>query len=164
MGIALFLLCHPADSTGAADGNPHLVQKPRSVAECSNCHVREPELRGEAQLITKNIAVELDSFNQDGVAMCVSCHDPNQEHKMIGLTVDFPVPADMPLSKENTISCLTCHYTHGSLISETPQASISFLDRLLNAERLRKSFLLRRNNVNGELCLTCHNPIQGSKK
>jgi hypothetical protein len=69
----------------------------------------------------------------------------------------------MPLNKKNALSCLTCHYTHGDLTSIRPQASFSFMDRMVNAERLRKSFLLRRNNVDGELCLICHNPNQGSK-
>lgn len=149
---------------GGEGVNPHIVRKSQSTSVCSSCHIREPQLKDDALLTTKNIRVELDLFSQDGIAMCSSCHNPNQEHKMIGLVVDFPIPADMPLSKENAISCLTCHYVHGSLLADIPQASISFLDRLLNAERLRKSFLLRRNNVNGELCLICHNPSQGLKQ
>jgi cytochrome c len=81
----------------------------------------------------------------------------------VGLKLDFEIPADMPLDKKNRLSCLTCHYTHGNMDSDRPQASVSFMDRLLNANRLHKSFLLRRNNVDGELCLICHNSNQGSK-
>lgn len=142
--------------------NPHLISNRSDRNLCGSCHVQIPELTGDAQLLSKNMSVEPDSFNQDGVAMCSSCHDPNQGHK-VGLNIDFPVPADMPLSADNDISCLTCHYTHGSLESDRPQASVSFMDRLMNAERLHKSFLLRRNNSDGELCLTCHNVNQGSK-
>ncbi len=69
--------------------------------------------------------MDLSTFNQDGVAMCASCHDASQRHK-VGLEIDFPDPAELPLSEENDISCLTCHYSHGSLNSDRPQASYSF--------------------------------------
>jgi hypothetical protein len=107
-------------------------------------------------LQSKNITADQATFTKDGVAMCSSCHNPNQGHK-VGLNIDFPVPADLPLNEDNDITCLTCHYTHGKLDSDRPQASHSFMDKLMNAERLKKSFLLRRNNSDGELCLTCHN-------
>jgi hypothetical protein len=94
--------------------------------------------------------------------MCGSCHNPDDGHQ-VGLELDFQIPADLPLDKKNRMTCLTCHYTHGNLNSDRPQASFSFMDRLFDAERIHKSFLLRRNNTDGELCLTCHNINQGSK-
>jgi len=140
--------------------NPHVLSKQSDQASCSRCHINTPELKEDALLTTKNHAFDQNQYSQDGVAMCADCHDPDEGHK-VGLKIDFPVPADLPLNQDNDITCLTCHYTHGSLNSERPQASFSFMDRLLDAERLRKSFLLRRNNQDGELCLTCHNVNQG---
>lgn len=160
-GSGLLLLVFTTQSYTAGE-NPHLVSKQFDQALCASCHADTPELQSDEPLLTKNLPVQLDKFAQDGVAMCSSCHDPNQGHK-VGLNIDFPVPADMPLNPENDMICLTCHYTHGSLESDRPQASFSFMDRLMNAERLRKSFLLRRNNSDGELCLTCHNVTQGPK-
>jgi hypothetical protein len=145
----------------AESDNPHLIVKNQNQTACTSCHIDTPELKDDMPLLTKNHSVDRTAFKLDGVAMCSSCHNPNQGHK-VGLAIDFPVPADMPLSENNDITCLTCHYSHGSLSSDTPQASFSFMDRLLNAARLHKSFLLRRNNSAGELCLTCHNP-KGSK-
>jgi hypothetical protein len=142
--------------------NPHVISKQSHSSECSSCHVDELESKSDGVFLSKNLPDDLTKFNKDGVAMCSTCHNPNQGHK-VGLEIDFPVPADMPLSAENDISCLTCHYAHGQLESERPQASFSFMDRLMDAERLHKSFLLRRNNSDGELCLTCHNVNQGSK-
>lgn len=139
-----------------ADENPHVVTKQTPNNTCTACHAATPEVKEEGVLLTKNLPVDPTGFSKDGVAMCSSCHNPNQGHK-VGLNIDFPVPADLPLNEENDITCLTCHYTHGRLDSDRPQASHSFMDKLMNAERLKKSFLLRRNNSDGELCLTCHN-------
>lgn len=147
----------------SAGDNPHSISKRDNPTTCTNCHIDTPELKSDDIFISKNLPVDLSKFNQDGVAMCASCHDASRGHK-VGLEIDFPVPADLPLSAENDISCLTCHYTHGKLESDRPQASFSFMDRMLDAERLHKSFLLRRNNSDGELCLTCHNVNQGSKQ
>ncbi len=146
----------------AEGDNPHTVANGVNATDCSSCHVK-PLKGGVPELLdTKNKAVNLEDFKNDGVAMCSSCHDPEDGHK-IGLKLDFDVPVDMPLDKKNALSCLTCHYTHGKLTTDRPQASFSFMDRLVDADRLHKSFLLRRNNVDGELCLICHNPEQGKK-
>lgn len=142
--------------------NPHVISKQSHTSECGSCHIDALESKSDSTFLSKNLPVDLAKFNKDGVEMCSSCHNPNEGHK-VGLEIDFPVPPDLPLSAENDISCLTCHYTHGQLESDRPQASFSFMDRLTDSERLHKSFLLRRNNSDGELCLTCHNVNQGSK-
>lgn len=155
-GALLLLSAQRAQTAGE---NPHLISRQSPAAECAGCHSATPELKGgkdDEPFSSKNLTIDQTGFSQDGVAMCSSCHNPNQGHK-VGLNIDFPVPADLPLNEENDITCLTCHYTHGRLDSDRPQASHSFMDKLLNAERLKKSFLLRRNNSDGELCLTCHN-------
>lgn len=142
--------------------NPHIVYATDNFSECVNCHATETHYDGPELLNTKNIQVNLTAFNKDGIEMCSGCHDKDAGHK-VGLKLDFEIPSDMSLNKKNLLSCLTCHYTHGNLDSVRPQASFSFMDRLVNSERLHKSYLLRRNNVDGELCLICHNPNQGSK-
>lgn len=148
--------------------HPHTIGKNSKSMECSVCHKTDPVLNAKllgvsnGVLDTRNNPVDRASFNKNGTDMCSSCHNPDDGHK-VGLKLDFQVPADLPLDKKNTMTCLTCHYTHGSLTSERPQASHSFIDRIFDAERLHKSFFLRRNNTDGELCLTCHNVNQGSK-
>lgn len=158
--LALLIFATKARTDGE---NPHLISKQSATATCPACHLKTPELKNDGIFVSQNLAVHQKSFSKDGVAMCSSCHNPNQGHK-VGLKIDFPVPADLPLNEDNDITCLTCHYTHGRLDSDRPQASHSFMDKLMNAERLKKSFLLRRNNSDGELCLTCHNVNQGSSK
>ena len=136
--------------------NPHIISASSKSSTCISCHAAEVRYDQADVINTKNKQIDLTAFNNDGIAICSGCHNADEGHK-VGLKLDFDIPADMPLNKKNTMSCLTCHYTHGSLESPRPQASFSFMDRMVNAERLHKSFLLRRNNVDGELCLTCHN-------
>ena len=146
----------------AESENPHTISKDSKANVCSSCHKVDPELKVNGVIETRNHVVDRDKFKQDGTEMCSSCHNPDDGHK-VGLALDFQAPADMPLDKKNKMTCLTCHYTHGSLTSDRPQASVSFMDRLFDDARMHKSFLLRRNNRDGELCLTCHNVNQGSK-
>lgn len=146
----------------AETGNPHLLSKEIKSISCTGCHQADPLFKTEGLLETKNSRINLASFSKDGTALCTDCHSADDGHK-VGLELDFQVPADLPLDNKNKMTCLTCHYTHGSLTSDRPQASFSFMDRLFDAERLHKSFLLRRNNADGELCLICHNVSEGSK-
>jgi formate-dependent nitrite reductase cytochrome c552 subunit len=155
----LMLLC---TITAQAVDNPHVVSKQDNSSTCTDCHISMPKLKNDNSLTSKNLPVDLSHFSKNGVDMCSSCHDLEVVHKT-GVAVDFPVPSDLPLNQDNEIICLTCHYTHGSLDSDKPQASFSFMDRMVNAQRLHKSYLLRRNNSDGELCLICHNPNQGTK-
>ena len=156
--FASLVLCLFTLAVAAETDNPHLVNQNTAQTACNDCHkLPMPiQIKEGEWLLTKNISFPLDQLKTDGIAMCITCHDPNAVHK-VGLEIDFPVPADLPLNEKNAMICRTCHYTHGSLRSDRPQASFSFIDRLIDPERLQKSYLLRRNNLNGELCLICHN-------
>ncbi len=163
----LLLFC--TATVQAKTDNPHVIKNDTSHLSCKTCHVSDVNSSKspfnsqiDEPLNTKNNATNLSAFNINGITMCTGCHDPNAVHK-VGLHIDFAVPADLPLDESNGMICLTCHYTHGSLVSDRPQASFSFIDQLIDAERLHKSFLLRRSNVNGELCLICHHVSEGSK-
>jgi formate-dependent nitrite reductase cytochrome c552 subunit len=155
----LFSLCR-AGGLFAAD-NPHEITWQGQV-DCVSCHVDKPQNTKSGVLETKNHKADPAAFKSDGVEMCSGCHNAEDGHK-VGLKLDFEAPADLPLGERNKMTCLTCHYTHGSLSSDKPQASTSFMDKILDVEQLHKSFLLRRNNADGELCLTCHEVKEGSK-
>jgi formate-dependent nitrite reductase cytochrome c552 subunit len=142
--------------------NPHEISPKSQGVDCASCHLEKPQANNAGLLTSKNQLADPADFKMDGIEMCSGCHDKDDGHK-VGIKLDFDVPADMPLGTKKRLTCLTCHYTHGSLSSKKPQASVSFMDRMLNAERLHKSFLLRRNNADGELCLTCHEVKEGIK-
>ncbi len=142
--------------------NPHEISAQSQGVDCTACHVEKPQGLNADLLNSKNHQADMAAFKTDGIGMCEGCHNKDDGHK-VGLKLDFEVPADLPLGSKNKLTCLTCHYTHGSLSSNRPQASVSFMDQMLNAERLHKSYLLRRNNAEGELCLACHEVKEGSK-
>jgi hypothetical protein len=142
--------------------NPHELSSGSQTADCLSCHLEKPEIMTKTLINSKNHQADSAAFTKDGIEMCTGCHNKDDGHQ-VGLKLDFEVPADLPLGKKHKLTCLTCHYTHGSLSSDRPQASLSFLDGMLDSERLHKSYLLRRNNADGELCLTCHEVKEGIK-
>lgn len=130
----------------AAADNPHPLQDPSlvTVAVCALCHAGEPTGSGGPEL------------REDAASACTSCHPGGDESHEVGMQPDFAVPADLPLDAGGRMTCLTCHFAHGPLRGDRPWCSVSLLDRMLGSERLTKTFLLRRNNATGELCLACH--------
>jgi len=143
-----------------AEANPHKVEKAeqenqeKNKEQCLSCHQSLPEKPMENS--GQHIIPDMKTMKKDAVAMCTDCHSDSGNSHVVGVTPEYSVPADLPLTGNKKIDCLTCHYVHGSLKSEIPMASVSAMDRLFSRERLRKSFLLRRNNSNGDLCLACH--------
>ncbi len=131
--------------------NPHVLSKNMSDTLCQQCHVDDI-----SSLDNNPHSHRRMGFNQNEINMCVNCHTDNASSHSVNIRVNFPVPADLPLSAIDYITCLTCHRVHGHLHSNRPWASVNFMDRFLNSERLTKTYLLRRNNANGELCLVCH--------
>ncbi len=136
--------------------NPHIDVMPDNQrdAECISCHKDIPDAKLSKK--TRYLLPDMNQFKQSETGMCVSCHGEENRSHIIGVTPDYTVPADLPLNKNNQVTCLTCHYVHGSLQSDKTMASASFMDHLFNRDRLNKSYTLRRNNSEGDLCLACH--------
>lgn len=134
--------------------NPHDLKNLVDNTACTSCHRQTPE-RVPANH-TRAVLPGTNHFVTGPTAMCIPCHGGSVDSHPLDVYPGYAVPADLPLSKAGGISCLTCHYTHGSLKSDHPCCSVSLLDRLFGSDRLKKSFLLRRENCNGELCRACH--------
>lgn len=131
--------------------NRHLLSQNMPDMLCQQCHV------DNVKFLSNNVQTfQRMGFKKDEISMCIDCHADNASSHSVNVSVDFPVPADLPLSATGRMTCLTCHKVHGQLQSNRPWASVNFMDRLLNSECLTKTYLLRRNNANGELCLVCH--------
>lgn len=148
------LLCLVVSVAAAAlaDPQPHRIAGQVPTSACLNCHLNMPRaVSGD----TRFLLPRLEGLRRPVTELCAPCHDTDMGHA-VGVRVDFPVPADLPLAPERRLTCLTCHYTHGPLESDRPWASVSPLDRIFDPERLHKTFLLRRRNSEGELCLICH--------
>ncbi len=154
---AIFLFIGISDNKSMAEEpkrNPHELKEQFDSMECANCHRQTPVRIPENH--TRAVLPGQDDFVTDPVTMCAPCHKGSMDSHPIAVRPKYLVPADLPLDKKLGISCLTCHYTHGSLKSDSPCCSMSFLDRMFDRERMKKSFLLRRENTNGGLCNACH--------
>ena len=156
--IGLTLLFGYCGLTCADDGNPHLLSKDQSPVNCQRCHITKPALTCEGIFESHDVIFIPAHFRLNAIDMCLSCHKPHHLHAEVSKKIDFNVPADMPLGENHNIVCLTCHYMHGCLDSRQPCANIGFMDRWFDTERMHKSYLLRRDNRDGGLCLTCHSP------
>lgn len=154
--LMIFMMVFHAVLVNAEKGpaNPHETNTLVRGDGCLLCHLEEPDVLPTES--GRSLAVNLSDYGKDGVAMCTDCHDAGSAAHMVGKLSPVMIPENMPLSKRGSVTCLTCHYVHGSLESDRPQANVSFLDRLFASERMYKSYLLRQTNENGELCLLCH--------
>ena len=130
--------------------NPHSMPMDEHRPQCLSCHAKAKHTTAVSNGAIATI------FVGDGIKACISCHESAAVKHMVGRRPDLHVPDDLPLDAQGRITCLTCHYTHGPLRSENPWVDVSWYERLTNSERLHKTFLLRRHNREGALCLVCH--------
>ncbi|MCW9046753.1 MAG: hypothetical protein OQK46_01635, partial [Gammaproteobacteria bacterium] len=121
---------------------------------CLSCH--KSQSLENIKVMGKYALPVMSGFIKNETSMCIECHGDDNSSHIVGVTPDYSVPADLPLDEENKMTCLTCHYVHGNLESDRPMASSSFMDHLFNRDRLKKSYVLRRNNAQGDMCLACH--------
>ncbi len=153
MGMLIFIL---NNNSLAADFNPHTISKNLDTSHpaCLQCHKKTPDLL--TGVSSQHTIPDMNNFIHDETRMCTDCHGDNNAGHIVGVSPEYSVPADLPLNHNNQVTCLTCHYTHGELSTDKPMASSSLLDLFFNRERLYKSYILRRNNADGDLCLACH--------
>lgn len=142
-----------ADNSKSPHSTDQLTAENKEL--CLSCHIKEPALKLSVSS-GRHVLPDMDDYRKSENEMCTDCHGEENSSHIIGVTPDYSVPADLPLDAKDQVTCLTCHYIHGSLESDKPMASSSFMDHLFNRERLSKSYTLRRNNSEGDLCLACH--------
>ncbi len=141
-------------SAGERQANPHQISALSKGETCLRCHVSPPD--GLPTEPGRSLSVNRSDYRLDGVQMCMGCHEAGSAAHMVGKLSPVMIPENMPLSEQGSVTCLTCHYVHGSFESDRPWANVSFFDRLFVSEYMYKSYLLRQSNENGELCLLCH--------
>jgi predicted CXXCH cytochrome family protein len=131
-----------------------------SKRNCAICHVMWlDDFRTDKETLIKwqpgNVLMKDTQGVVSSEDMCYSCHDGyvvdsrysawkyNQHKTFVKPPKDFVIPADFPLSNKDEIYCGTCHSAHGG--GANTDASISG----------GLSFL-RRDNIDSQMCMTCH--------
>ncbi|MBI3815491.1 MAG: hypothetical protein HY279_13630 [Nitrospinae bacterium] len=131
-----------------ADKNPHDFIDDQS--KCIDCHRTKPESLPVPGKIQGNVDFKID-FNN----MCNNCHR-HEGGKMghpVGVKPKAITPADLLLDENGKLTCLTCHKTHMGHIHK--RKSLSICGGLFSSGEER-SYFLRRDNSEGDLCLACH--------
>jgi hypothetical protein len=123
------------------------------VNSCAKCHDKVP-VPGQDDFTTIVL-------KKDIVTLCEECHQAmvQSDKHPVDIRPDRTVPADMHLDNYFSITCTTCHDPHGQPFAEYPYVTYTLLDqakRLFNGEKEHRTYFLRRSNVDGELCLSCH--------
>ena len=132
--------------------NPHSVLE--DGEKCTQCHPEKPSSQPGPVYTFQKIRMR-DNFTE----VCTACHEYGERSHPTDIEIDFDVPADLPVFY-GKVTCATCHYPHGESKSETRYVSASALNKLGSIFSRKKSFktyFLRRENTDGELCLACHN-------
>ena len=120
---------------------------------CLDCHSERPEMKPREIYTYRNVPLKTDITE-----MCTECHEYGERSHPTDMAVDFEVPVDLPL-RNGKVTCVTCHYPHGSPESDQKYVSSNALSKLgsfVVKKKKYKTYYLRRLNTKGRLCLTCH--------
>ncbi len=120
-------LCSPCHNGAHALPNAHPFGTP-----CASCHTI-----GQASLTAANPATGSMVASINGE--CLRCHYDGPITHRVGVPNSKKKAPDLPLGKDGTITCVTCHFGHSN--------------QNANGQ------LLRKNNRRGGLCLSCHDDL-----
>ena len=138
-------------STNAED---HIFLK--SKTSCIICHI-ETDMSNSELPQKHDIYNPIDTELNKTDTCLTGCHTVEEACHPVNVIPyrAFP-PADLPLGNNGEITCLTCHYTHGSSESKKPYVAEGIISRIFSLGASYKTYYLRRSYSDGELCYACH--------
>ena len=144
---------------GDASGEePEIHIYGRDKDNCDKCH----DVRKTAD--TKvSVVVFLSNSEVLQTANCMKCHPRSHGDHPVLIQTSLPIPRDLPLSRNYEITCMTCHNTHYLRYSDRPWIPRSYKDTFIDfveGKKVYKTYYLRRNNSENELCIACHSGVR----
>ena len=103
-------------------------------------------------------------LKEDISSACIKCHVRGDANHGVNFTPQFKVPSDLPLSKSREITCITCHSPHNQRFSNRTWQAKSLIGKMgdmFKRGKHHKTYFLRRNNADGDLCFSCHKEREG---
>lgn len=148
--VALAVMVFPPESNAAEDV-PHAFMT--DVYQCSKCHEKVP-LPGQDDFTSIVL-------KKDIVTLCEECHQAmiNDDKHPVDIRPDRKVPEQLHLDNYFSVTCVTCHDPHSVPFADFPYIPYTWMDRIrrfIKRERRHRTYFLRKNNVDGALCLSCH--------
>lgn len=140
--LALLIILAPIMVSAAR--NPHAFMD--DTGRCVHCHKGKP--------------VRADTlFTRDIVTLCRECHSmADRMSHPVDIRPSDKAYSGLPLDREGTITCSTCHDPHSEPFSTTPYVNRGIVERLRNifSSAGFRTYFLRGANTEGQLCLSCH--------
>ena len=133
----------------AQQQEPHPVVKEKRCEACHMAGTNDQNFTG---------------LKNDISAACIACHPHEDANHPVMVIPDFKVPADLPLSGSKELTCITCHNPHNPRFSNRSWQAKSIAGKMgdiFRRGKQHKTYFLRRNNANGDLCFTCHKEREG---
>jgi len=133
----------------------------RDQDNCNKCHDVRQTADNKASVI-----VFVDNSAIVQTVNCMKCHPQHFGDHPVLVQTFIPVPKDLPLSKNMEITCMTCHNTHYLRYSDRPWTPRSHKNKFLDFVKKKKeykTYFLRRNNSEKELCISCHTAVRHQK-
>lgn len=121
--------------------------------QCETCHKKIPDPAVDDYTTV--------TFTDGIVALCSGCHEDahfRDEHP-VEIKPESEIPDELHLDSYFTMTCVTCHAPHGEHEADTrylPAGFMEYVSSFLSGQERFPTRFLRKPNVHGELCLSCH--------
>lgn len=112
-----------------------------SHEECRQCHSKE-----EAESFKGKTARSCSNN-------CLTCH---KSHHKYNIYLKHNPRKELPLRKDQKITCFTCHNLTQKRFDTTPWKSESLFEHFFKRQEMYKTYYLRIKNNEGALCINCH--------
>ncbi len=99
------------------------------------------------------------SINNTGAAcdtLCLECHRDMDRHHGVGMRPFNRPGANLRLTHNKKIACITCHDLNFHRFDSAPWRSESLFEKIFSRKERYKTYYLIINNSNGQLCKKCH--------
>ncbi len=146
------------DTDNSLDAQAQFHPYTTTQDQCYRCHEVYLTSGSEASYI-----VFIENSSEILTSSCLKCHPHDSRDHPVMITSSYPIPEDLLHSENMEITCLTCHNPHFQRYSSrawVPRSFTTKIQHFVFGKKDFKTYFLRRNNADKELCMACHDGIQ----
>jgi len=131
-------------SEGDSKPPEQVMREGMAVSACQACH---PGEKDRAKLSDPSRSCDQN---------CARCHTEMDNHHPVGAGVNEKEKVPLPLAKGDQVGCTSCHDPLSARTDKRSWKSQSLYSRWFSGQKIFKTYYLRINNSDGNLCKTCH--------
>jgi hypothetical protein len=147
--LLLLDLLMAATATSADDKAPNheAVKAMLMAAQIRDCMACHPSDKDKPKLVEPTRSCD---------ANCLRCHKDTEKHHPVGPEVEEKDKVSLPLLGINKVACIGCPDLKTTQTDTRSWKAQSLFARLFQGQPRYKTYYLRINNSDGQLCKTCH--------